>query len=78
MENARPNQCIEFELGCVARDAMDKEVVVQVLTDGKQVVVQLFNLFVLSEDFNIVHFSVDHRVEAINQFIFQHICKFVV
>ena len=78
MENARPDESVKFELRRVTRYAMNKEVVVQVLTDGKEVVVQLFDLLVLSQDFNIVHFGVDHRVEAINQFIFQHICKFVV
>ena len=39
VENTRPDESVKLELRRVTRDAMDKEVVVEVLADGKEVVV---------------------------------------
>jgi len=45
---------------------VNEEVVVKVLSDGKQVVVELFNLPVLAEDLDIFHLVVDHSIESLN------------
>ena len=59
----------------LTRNSVNKEVVVKVLSDGKQVVVELFNLPVLAEDLDIFHLVVDHSIESLDEFIFELISK---
>ena len=64
MEDAGPDEGIKFELGGHWRDTMDKEMIVKVLADGEEIVVKLFDLFVLAEHLNILHLGVDHVIKT--------------
>ena len=56
---------------------MDEEVIVEVLADSEQVVVQLFNLFMLPQYLHILHLVVDHLVKTDDQFLLKLICKLI-
>ena len=48
MENARPDESVKLKFWGESRNSMHKEMVVKVLSDGEKVVIELFNLLVLS------------------------------
>ena len=77
MEDAGPDERVELELRGLAADAVDEEVIVEVLADGEEVVVEFLNLLVLAQDLHTVHLVVDHRVEAFNQLFLKLVGKLV-
>ena len=56
---------------------MDEEMIVEVLANGEEIVVRLFDLFVLAEHLDILHLGVDHFVETFNKFVLELVGKSV-
>ncbi len=54
---------------------MDKEMIVQVLADGEEIVVKLFDLLVLAEHLDILHLSINHVIETFNELVLELVGK---
>jgi len=77
VEYARPHEGIELEFGRLRREPIDKEMVVEVLTDGEQIVIEFLNFLVLAQNLHCFHLAFDHRVEPFNQLILQLVGKLI-
>lgn len=78
MVDAAPNECVELVVGVINRLGIDKEVEVEVASDGKEVVLNIVDFLLFPEDIHVLHLRVGKLIEGFDQLLLKLESVFVL